>query len=64
MVCGVYIITNKLNGKSYIGASSNITNRWYAHKNKARNTRISKIVTKWGKDNFSFRIIEECPLDE
>lgn len=64
MVCGIYILTNNLNGKSYIGASSNVTNRWYAHKNKARNARIAKLVTKVGKDNFSFRILEECSLEE
>jgi len=58
------MLTNKLNGKSYIGASSNITNRWYAHKNKARNARIAKLVTKVGKENFSFHILEECSLEE
>ncbi|WP_405286429.1 GIY-YIG nuclease family protein [Methanobrevibacter sp.] len=64
MVCGIYMLTNKLNGKSYIGASVNITNRWYAHKNKARNARIAKLVTNVGKENFSFSVLEECPLDE
>lgn len=32
--CGVYIITNTINGKRYIGSSNNLYERIYIHKHK------------------------------
>lgn len=31
-ICGIYKITNNLNGKSYIGYSIDIQRRWSQHK--------------------------------
>lgn len=33
-ICGIYKITNNLNGKSYIGYSIDIQRRWSQHKKK------------------------------
>ena len=34
---GIYKITNKLNGNSYIGLSVDIEQRWYQHKTRYKN---------------------------
>ena len=71
MSCGIYKITNKINGKSYIGCSKNIEHRWIAHKSEAildhnpqYNYSIHKAFRKYGLDNFKFEIIELIPEDE
>lgn len=64
---GIYKITNTIDGKSYIGQSINIVDRWrkeiYASQqpdNKSYNTPLSRAFRKYGVDNFRFEVIEEC----
>lgn len=59
---GIYKITNNINGKSYIGQSINILQRWKAHKNKFKTEEypLYRAMRKYGIENFSFEIIEEC----
>lgn len=71
MSCGIYKITNKINGHSYIGQSINITERWSnekldsCNKNSINyNSSLSKAFRKYGIYNFSFEIIEECSIEE
>jgi group I intron endonuclease len=64
-ICGIYKITNKINGHSYIGQSLNIEQRWTEHKKCINNTEswdrsLYKAIRKYGLDNFSWEIIEEC----
>ena len=65
---GIYKITNKLNGKCYVGQSQNIFKRWSVHgnKNNANNCSmvIAKAVTKYGVENFTFEILELCSKNE
>ena len=35
IICGVYKIENEIDGKMYIGASTNIKKRWSNHKDRA-----------------------------
>lgn len=63
MTSGIYKITNNLNGKAYIGASTNIEERWHAHKYR-RNQRMYHIIKKYGLDNFNFEILRECSVEE
>lgn len=62
MTSGIYKITNKHTGKSYIGASYKIERRLNEHKRKE--SRIGKIMAEEGMENFSFEIIHECPIEE
>lgn len=59
-ICGIYKITNKINGKSYIGQSVNIKNRWYVHKATKDDYPIHRAIQKYGKNNFSWEVLEEC----
>lgn len=63
---GIYKITNKVNGKVYIGQSINIKERWHRHKtdyNKIDNY-LYRAFKKYGLDNFLFEIIEECEKED
>lgn len=62
---GIYIITNLMNGKMYVGSSKNIYNRYHAHLSRLKNNKhISKHLqssyNKYGIDNFIFEVIEYC----
>lgn len=59
---GIYKITNKLNGQSYIGQSVNIAARWYHHKT-AGELAIGQAIQKYGVNNFIFEVIEECDVN-
>lgn len=62
---GIYKITNKINNHCYIGQSIHIEKRFQEHKLKYNWERESKkplylAFQKYGLENFSFEIIEEC----
>lgn len=68
---GIYIITNNINGKVYIGQSKNIQQRWKAHRTRpfnsnaeTYNTPLYRAIRKYGLNNFSFEILEECLVEE
>ena len=60
---GIYKITNKLNGKVYIGQSRDIDARWRQHINAKDNFAIHNAIKKYGKENFKFEVLLECPTD-
>jgi len=65
--CGIYSITNIINGKKYIGSSTKIVKRWTEHRchlkyNTHTNPILQNAYNKYGKDNFKYEIIEECDI--
>ena len=67
--CGVYENFNMVNGKSYIGQSTNITQRLSRHKselrhNKHQNLHLQNAWNKYGEHSFLFNILEYCNIDE
>lgn len=63
---GIYKITNNINGKIYVGQSNNIQRRFLEHKNRGATSRIPVdiAIQKYGKENFSFEVIEECTIEQ
>lgn len=63
---GIYKITNKKTGKSYIGQSNDIERRFKEHQQKGASSRIplDVAIQKYGKDAFDYEIIEECSLSQ
>lgn len=64
MTCGIYLITNKINGHMYVGQSSDIEERWKSHikKSKSKDALIvDKAINKYGSENFSLQIITKLP---
>lgn len=56
----IYIITNNINHKQYIGQSKNPKERFQSHCYPSRlkdNSLIDKAIQKYGKDNFSLHIL-------
>ena len=63
-ICGVYLITNNLNGMSYVGQSIDCKSRWSYHKGPYAKRPIDKAIKEFGSDNFTFRIEKECLPEE
>ena len=67
-LCGVYKITNKINGKVYIGQSINIETRWKEHVNSLRRgdsrcTLLQRALNKYEEEDFAFEVLELCSED-
>ena len=65
MTVGIYKITNKVNGKCYIGQSVDIERRWRDHRNELNktnpsNVRLYQAFRKYGFQTFSFEVLETC----
>lgn len=63
---GIYKITNKKTGKSYIGQSNDIIRRFKEHQTKGEKSRIpvDVAIQKYGKDAFKYEVLEECSIEE
>ena len=64
MKSGIYKIENLVNGKSYIGQSSDINDRWRRHRSDLfrdghENTHLQRAYNKYGEENFKYFILEE-----
>lgn len=63
----VYLITNKINGKQYVGITvKTIEQRWYRHKYEAMNLKEGRVkqalhdaIRKYGAENFTQELIYE-----
>ncbi len=69
MKAGVYTITNNANGKCYVGSSINLDNRRKQHfskllNNKHVNSHLQNAYNKYGKDSFTFEIVEMIEIDD
>ena len=63
VIIGIYKITKKSNGKSYIGQSNDIERRLIEHKYKT-DIPVELAIQKYGIEAFDYEIIEECSLEQ
>jgi len=58
----IYCWKNRINGKKYIGQTTDLYTRKSNHLKDAqfKNTPFCKALREFGPDNFSFEILEEC----
>mgnify|MGYP003604290075 CR=1 FL=1 len=66
--CGIYTITNIITRQTYIGSAIDIHSRWRNHKGllkrgKHHSLHLQNSWNKYGFNNFTFDIIEECSKD-
>lgn len=68
---GIYKIENLINHKSYIGQAIDISKRWRRHRDAYNNSTLKeyqypiyRAIRKYGIENFSFEVLEECLREE
>lgn len=59
-IIGIYKITNPI-GEVYIGQSTNILKRFYSHKLNYGGSKLKESIKKYGFENHTFELKEECP---
>ena len=61
----VYVITNTINGKRYIGqTTTSLERRWWFHQKHSSCTYIHAAIKKYGPKNFTIEVICEPPTIE
>lgn len=55
----IYVITNTINGKVYIGQTKDPRRRWNEHKRPKTNTKLSRAIQEFGVSNFKMEILLE-----
>lgn len=59
----IYLILNLQNNKTYVGLTSFPRKRWHDHITQDK-LLVDKEIDKYGRDNFIFVILEECPKEK
>ncbi len=64
-VCGVYLITNKINGKRYVGSSNDVGSRINQHFGRACRLYKDKLdfykdISDFGREFFTCTLLEKC----
>jgi len=64
----VYLITNTVNGKVYVGQTTvGVSKRWKGHKDEARKGSecpIHRAIRKYGAASFDVQVVEECSTSD
>lgn len=67
-IWSLYRITNKINGKIYIGQAADLSKRWSDHRRAVRLNKPTQTIhyamIKYGLDNFEFEVIASCTTQD
>lgn len=63
IICGIYQITNLIDGKIYIGHSDNVLKRWGRHRIGKGSLLLGNAIKKHGLVNFNFEVLEEINIE-
>jgi len=63
IILGIYKITNKINGKIYVGSSKSIESRWKQHiyelnKGTHHSNKLQRAWNKYSEEDFKFEVIQ------
>jgi hypothetical protein len=66
---GIYLWTNLINGRRYVGSSNNLRKRFWQYYNinylaDNKNMIICRALLKYGYSNFSLTILEYCNVED
>jgi group I intron endonuclease len=69
MKSGIYLITNTVSGKIYVGSSKKTWDRWRNHRSDLRrgkhtNCHLMAAWVRYGEDAFSFAVLEYCEPED
>ena len=70
VITGIYKLTNTLDGKCYVGQSTNIGERFKQHIKRAlgaeaaTRNKLYPAMGEAGPENFTFEVLESCSKDE
>lgn len=69
MEAGVYLISNNVNGKCYVGSTIHLDQRRREHfsklaNNKHINAHLQNAYNKYGREAFDFEILETIDIDD
>lgn len=65
----IYLITNDINSKVYIGQTIQTLNKrfnghcCYSKSDRSASMYIKRAIHKYGRDKFHIHLLEECPID-
>lgn len=61
----VYLVTNLINGKRYVGQTAySLERRWYLHQNRKNCKALHSAIKKYGSNNFRVEILCDPPTRE
>lgn len=69
MEAGVYLISNNVNGKCYVGSTIHLDQRRREHfsklaSNKHINAHLQNAYNKYGREAFDFEVLETIDIDD